>query len=273
MKRVAITICLNAREHLCNTSMVERLIPRIDRWVFVEGAAGPGGSTSWCRPVDSRFQRDGHSVDGTVEYLDDLQDRWGYPLVTALWNLGPWGSKDLMVNAALEELRGEPALLWQIDADERWTAEQMDQAEEFLMARDATRVSFCADFFVGAGLVARGEWGEARFADLPDELSGYRRLWRWDGERMFESHEPPILDERRPVWCPDIRFQHFAYVQKEDVDFKSEYYADHAGVLQKWRRLQTREAFPAPISELLPEGCAWGSSKTTIERWAGNVAH
>lgn len=262
MKRYAFTICFNAIHHLLRNRYVSGLLPAFDRWVFVEGLAKPGGSTAWCNEVSSDWHQDGHSLDGTREWLQMMAAN--HHNLSVRTNMVPWPSKDAMVNEALDILRAGitewPVLLWEIDADEHWESPDMEAAESAMVGAGCDRGDFLCRYWVGPNLRAVGEWGEGR--RLP-----YRRLWLWFGER-FLSHEPPQLDREDKVRLFDtIRFDHYAYTNENDVRFKDEYYGGHEGILGRWRALQDpAHPFPCHVRELLGEQCSWSRGDTQIVR-------
>lgn len=257
-RRVAFTLCLNAVHHFEHDDYVNRLAPHFERWIFVEGACGNTGSTGWCHPQPpGACTGDGQSVDATRQWLAEAAKR--HPNITLVTQDKPWANKDVMVNAALAVLP-VPAWLWEIDADEQWTLQQLAAAEERLLVYGADHGTFECDYYLGPRTLARGFWGEARD-------HGYSRLWRWDGRR-FKSHEPPVLDRGngRTLACPQ-RFRHYAYYFEQDVAYKEQFYGGHEGILARWRRLQALpdSAFPLPIGEFLRHP-VFGKTKTTIER-------
>lgn len=259
--RYAFTLAYQAGHLLPFRDFARRLLAAVDRWVVVEGAAHPRGSTAWCRPHPGPWQSD----DGTRRALLRLQAQHPERVTVILGPPAGWPGKDEMVRAAVDALRREPlpAYLWQVDADEHWTPDNLTAAEQALEAAGATCGEFLCDYYLGPQLRAVGEWGEG--TALP-----YRRLWRWAGEQ-FARHEPPELvgGNGRTVRLPQ-RFAHFAYYFERDVAFKARYYGGHDRVLEHWRRLQAdaaagRGGWPRPISALFGAG-RFAKSRTVIER-------
>jgi len=255
MARVAFTICLNAAHHLKHNDYVRKLLPHMDCWVFVEGAAESNGSTTWCKSIGDQWQKDGLSVDGTVEFLDSLLE---HENVCVVKHSGFWKSKDEMVNSALACLSVRvktPAMLWEIDADEQWTIEGIVAAETELVVQDAKTGTFLANHYVGKNLIARGEWGEGK-------KQPYRRLWLWNDER-FKTHEPPELEggNGKTVLLPQ-RFNHYAYYFEQDVKFKDEWYGGHEGLYKRWLELQKGGFASIHVSALISG--PWGQTDTYI---------
>lgn len=242
LPRLAFTIVFNGLQHLTHNDYVRRLTPFFHRWVFVEGAAGNTGSTSWCKPMPACYQRNGHSVDGTLEWLNAHSKK--YPNVTIL-SRGDWRNKDEMVNAALAGMPLRAGFLWQIDVDEQWQTEDMQKAEnELRMCPEARTALFDCSYYFGPDLVAREQ--------VPNY--SWRRLFRWYGER-FKTHEPPLLEgcNREHDLILPLKFNHYAYYFPEDVQFKSDWYGGHTGIYERWLRLQRETTFPQPITYLFPE--------------------
>lgn len=256
--RVIFTIILNGKHHLEHNDYARTLACNCDKWIITEGAVKPNGSTSWCKPISERYQHDGHSVDGTVEYLIDLSNK--YDNIHLVLNKGLWESKDEQVNACIRRITDQSCFLWEVDCDEQWDPANMTKAEKYLTEWKAKTGCFYADYFVGKDLIAKGEWGEGHL--LP-----YRRLWDWKGE-LFSTHEPPTLaGQNEPfVTMCEVRFRHYAYYYDQDVQFKNDFYSGHEGILEKWRDLQEETIFPQPISRLIVG--PWGKTQTTIEKVA-----
>ena len=262
--RVAFTIILNGKHHLEHNDWFARVAETMDAWVIAEGATVPTGSTAWCKPVPDKYQKHGLSVDGTTQWLGKHRyDKAG------VINIGcPGANKDQMVNACLDLLRGmfltgEEVFLWQLDCDEQWDWDRMYEAERQLVRENATCGCFHSDYYVGENLLAKGCWGEGNDPDDPMK-NAYRRLWRWYGQE-FLTHEPPALQggNGKEVLIP-LRFRHYAYRFRKDVEFKNDYYSGHEGILDKWDALQAMPGteFPRPISDLITG--PWGQTKTEI---------
>jgi hypothetical protein len=258
--KLGFTIILNGAHHLLHNDYAEYLADTLDHWAIVEGAALPGGSTSWCKDTGDAYHRNGRSKDDTVDILTGIAKR--HKNIHLRLSAGPWESKDAMVNAAADMLRAAVspdarAHVFQIDIDEQWTAEQMEEAIHNLGYMDAECGEFLCDHYVGPGLLARGEWGEGH--RLP-----YVRLWKWQPGFAFDTHEPPKLrgGNHLTVLLPQ-RFKHLAYYFEQDVAFKNDYYSGHEGILERWRGLQTETSWPQPISRLITG--PWGKTLTYIQ--------
>ena len=255
--RAAFTIIFNGLHHLQHNNYAEFLLNRFDYWAVVEGASGNTGSTGWCHSMPGEYHTNGASVDGTREYLDELQKK--HPNLLLVKSDGLWSNKDEQVNRAIDELEkvNHRGYLWEIDIDEQWTDENMAAAENMLTEKGARTGEFYANHFVGKDIVARGYWGEGK--GLP-----YRRLWDWKGER-FARHEPPELEGGNdPTELLPQYFNHYSYYFEKDVAFKDKWYGGHQGIHRKWLELQKETTFPQPISRLIRGH--YGRSATTIEK-------
>lgn len=262
--RIGFTIIYNGAHHLEHNDWGNRLAKMLDYWVIVEGAADPGGSTSWC----NKLNLESSSTDETLKKLNHV-----FKNGTVIVSSNCWKSKDDMVNEAIDRLRihydyvshfsDDPVFLWQLDIDEQWGSDQMAEAEQMLIDADADCGCFHANHYVGKDLVAKGTWGEGNDPEDP-LINAYRRLWRWKGQ-LFATHEPPVLEggNGKEILLPQ-RFNHYSYYFEKDVIFKSKYYKGYENLHKKWLDLQKETVFPQPISRLLDGH--WGSTSTVIER-------
>jgi hypothetical protein len=229
--RCAITIIYNGLHHLQHGNFVERMMSMFDRWIIVEGHARPGGSTYWCNNL--KYQS-AESTDGTREYLRTLG-------VDYIEGKGFWESKDAQFQAGVDRLKEitSECTLWQVDADEWWTLEQLETNERALVGNVGSVgfhhvVGRCEDGL----LLAKGRWG-----------GGFvNRVWRWKGQDL-ECHEPATFKGQGEVQMLPEKFLHFSYYFEKDVSFKQKYYKGHEEVYKGWKKLQEykRESFPIHI--------------------------
>jgi len=257
MTRCAFTIVYNGIHHLLHKGYAEYMAKHLDWWVFVDGLAGNGGSTNWCKDLKGC-----QSTDGTIEYLQGLQKKYPNIILQTNDKDRKWHSKDFMVNKAIELLKQKTndALLWEIDADEQWTDELMMLSELSLLDQGAKTGEFHANYFMGKDLLAYGMWGEG--VGYP-----YRRLWNWKGE-YFQKHEPPELlrGNGKTVLLP-YKFDHYSYYFEQDVLFKSQYYKGHERIHENWLKLNAGEIkTPCDLKDLF--GHRRGVFQNTIIRAA-----
>lgn len=205
-------------------------------WHVVEGAAMNNGSTSWCKPQPPRLSR-----DGTTEFLHGIRN---HPNVR-LYQRQQWDSKDSMVNAALETIK-EPAILFQIDADEQWTASQLQAAMiYFKSSPTVASMRFRCRYFLGPNIIATGE---NAYGNRDGE---WLRAWRFTPGDTFVKHEPPVLRQQFKgiQWTPlethnlGLVFNHQAYLLASQLRFKEAYYG-YPDALKHWQRLQANKEWP-----------------------------
>lgn len=253
--RISFTIIFNGLHHLRHNNWLENILKNFDLSVFVDGLALPGGSTCWCKPVADNMHKNGASIDGTVEFLSERTGS-GHKAVL-VESVGPWKSKDDMVNAAIGEIRDRVSdgYLWEVDVDEQWYDGDLKAAETSLDYVSAQCGSFLCNYYVGKDRIAVGEWGEGRL--LP-----YRRLWKWRGQQ-FKTHEPPELVgwNGATVLLPQ-RFNHYAYYFEKDVLFKQEYYGQKS-LLENWTKIVKSTEKVLPITALLSTGM-WSKTNTSL---------
>lgn len=256
MHRVAFTILLNGLHHLKHNDYYETMVKNFDLWVIVEGVSQPGGSTSWCKELNSGFHNEFLSNDGTTEFLDSNPRR---NVVVIRPNKRPWKSKDEQVNAAIHRIKEtyDSCLLWQIDIDEQWSLENLESAEKTLLENNGKTGCFTCNYFVGPQQQVYGEWGECI-------AEPYRRLWNWTGE-FFKTHEPPQLDGKNgPGLLLPQRFNHFSYYFPEDVKFKEKYYGGYEGLYDRWQVVQKNRS-TIHVRDLLGLNLRWSYTNTIIK--------
>ena len=226
------TIVLNGQPYIARQLSIFQRLSIPWRWSVVEGVSQPVGCTNWCAEVQSRWHRDGLSVDGTTEHLDGITD----PRVRVQRRSGAWQGKLAMVNAALDGLSSDVTL--QIDADEFWTHHQIEAIYGLLIAKPiGTGAQFDCRVYVGPRKVVTTRLG---FGSMPYE---WIRAWRFGPGVRFISHEPPALNvsaecvSREDTHRMGLIFHHFAYATREQVEFKEEFYRQ-PGLVAGWDRLQ-----------------------------------
>ncbi|MBX7138302.1 MAG: hypothetical protein K1X83_09985 [Oligoflexia bacterium] len=243
-------------------------------WHIIEGVASLVKDTSWSVQsggvVSDTFHRNGLSTDGTTEYLDELKRR--YPQNISIYRPPSgkfWDGKVEMCNAPIPAIQQE-GLLWQLDSDELWTAEQIEKMAALFEANPDRTGAFCACFyFVGPDryVESLNAW-----STLPQD---WPRVWRFKPGMYWATHEPAILvdSQQRDVMRINpfsrdemleagLAFQHYAYVTEEQLTFKERYYG-YANALALWKKLQ---AAPTPL--ILDGYLPWSRNHgTVIESW------
>jgi Methyltransferase domain len=230
-------------------------------WHIIEGLADLKHDTAWSLSngavLPSNMVRNGLSIDGTAEYLDQIAS--SCPRQVTLYRASNgriWDGKLEMVNAPMSNIR-ELCLLFQVDSDELWTSEQITLMRElFLQNPDRNAAILRCWYFVGPNLLINRK---RPYPELP-----WRRVWRFKPGMRWAAHEPPILTELvsgsdqwadvtqvNPITPEELEpyklvFQHFAYVTEEQLRFKETYYG-YKGITENWKKLQNYNDFPAPL--------------------------
>jgi len=220
-------------------------------WHVVEGVAALKHDTAWSVAqggrVPDEFHRQGRSVDGTSEYIDEVARRWPDRVTIYRKPVGEfWDGKREMVNAPLRAIM-EPCLLWEIDSDELWTSKQvMAVYRAFRDNPKRTAARFWCRYFVGPDKIVSTRNTYGQYA------TEWLRAWRYRPGYFWARHEPPVLARRRifprgieavaPFTQDEMEsigavFQHFAYATEAQLAFKEKYYG-YADAVKMWRKLQ-----------------------------------
>ena len=259
------TIVVNGKPFIEHHIRVFKQLSCPWHWHIIEGIAEQNHDTAWSKQIGGRISseihRAGLSTDGTTEYLDDLARQFPQNITIYRKPAGAfWDGKLEMVNAPLANIRQE-CLLWQVDADELWTADQIQRARKlFLSQPDKTAAFYLCHYFVGKDLIitSRNTYGN----HLAYE---WLRTWRFQPGDLWASHEPPRLC--RPSSSGPVRdigrinpfqhgqteplglvFQHYAYATEAQLRFKETYYG-YAGAVKQWKHLQAQKQFPLRLAD------------------------
>jgi len=271
------TIVLNGEPFIRYHVDVLRHLPFDWHWHVVEGVADLRHDTAWAvangGQIDDRQHHNGLSNDGTSSYLDELAAL--FPHNITLYRPEPgafWDGKLAMVNAPLETIRQE-CLLWQVDVDEFWTAEQICTSRQlFLDHPDKTAAFYWCRFFVGKGLLV-----SSRNCYSQNPAFEWLRTWRYTHGCRWQAHEPPQLHFPNPDGTTidlaslnpfthaeteekGLVFQHFAYLLPQQLRFKESYYG-YSQALYHWIRLQKEREFPLRLGDFLP----WVPDETSAD--------
>ena len=223
-------------------------------WHVVEGVAELKHDTAWSVRGGGRIpeglHKNGLSVDGTSEYLDELVAE--HPRQISVYRKSGaefWDGKKEMVSAPLKNLPND-CLLWEVDVDEFWSAQSIEKMHEaFLKDRSKTAAWYWCNFYTGPDLVVC-----TRNCYSQNPRQEWLRTWRYQSGDIWAKHEPPVLlrgagpDAGKDVGAINAfnqnttesfgaTFDHLAYVRREQLEFKETYYG-YAGALAAWTRLQ-----------------------------------
>lgn len=225
-------------------------------WWVMEGIAAPSNCTSWCKAMNPRL-----SSDGTNGYLRELAsfDRRVRHIEREIWP----GGKVQMCNAPLRHLH-EKRLLWQMDADELWTAQQITTMRNLFIRHKAKNCArFRCRYHVGPKIVITSRDGYGN-----NSAYEWHRVWKIEPGDMFESHEPPKLRgfheipfDQAETEAEKLVFEHHAYSTESQLRFKQEFYGSsnnkagplYADAVNRWKALQRNSKWPAKeLKEWLP---------------------
>lgn len=246
-------------------------------WHVIEGVAELRFDTSWSLAnggkIPSDFHRNGLSIDGTTEYLDQIAAE--HPSKITIYRKPSgvfWDGKREMVNAPLSSIKNE-CLLWQIDADEFWTVEQIKIAHNMFENNPKKFAAYYwCYYFVGPDIVITTRNGYANNPSFE-----WERTWRYLPHFRWAAHEPPLLVEKtysgtmravrdRGVFAHDetekngLVFHHYAYVNSRQLNFKESYYG-YKNALAKWRQLQQCKLFPVNLRDYFD----WVGDNTSVD--------
>lgn len=257
-----MTIVLNGQPFIEYHINILKKLPFKWHWHIIEGLADLTHDTAWSKThgatVPQKFQKNGRSIDGTAEYIDNIAKQFPEN-ITVYRKKGLWDGKTEMVSAPLKNMK-EACILFQIDSDEIWTLEQLiDIRNLFKNNLQKHSAYFLTDFFFGEKLVL------INFNKYGNNLDQeWLRVWRYQPGDRWVSHEPPRLV--RSMYGADIDvakinpfthietesheliFQHYPYVTKQQIEFKSQYYGDRS-LVTKWEELQKVKSFPVKLKD------------------------
>ena len=259
------TIVLNGTPFIEYHINVLKQLPFRWHWHIIEGVADLKNDTAWSLKnggeIIELLHNNGLSNDGTTKYLDNLKKLYRDNITIYRKTNGEfWNGKLEMVNEPLKNIK-EDCLLWQIDSDELWKAEQIiDVRNMFLSDKDRTSAYFYCRYFVGEKLYIATKNTYGNHSEYE-----WLRVWNYQPGDKWISHEPPTLcREIAPeVWVDlskvnsftqedtfqrKLVFQHYAYVTEAQLRFKEMYYG-YKNALSKWKNLNSQEHYPACLRD------------------------
>ncbi|NWF98010.1 MAG: glycosyltransferase [Nitrospirae bacterium] len=254
------TIVLNGEPFIRHHIEVFKQLPFKWHWHIIEGVADLKYDTAWSLKYGARItdeiHKNGLSNDGTTEYLDTLIREYSENITIYRKEGGNfWDGKLEMVNAPLKNIN-EECLLWQIDADELWTVEQICTARTlFINNPEKTAAYYYCHYFVGEKLVIASRNTYGNHTDYE-----WLRTWRYIPGDCWMAHEPPKLYRKihNEQWIDiasinifkhneteehGLVFQHYSYAIEEQLFFKERYFG-YSGAVNKWKLLQLQTHFP-----------------------------
>ena len=244
------TIVYNGMPFIEKHLAVFRQLPFEWHWHIIEGAAKLVGDTAWSLshggqlPMNASFL----SEDGTKEYLDKIAAE--FPQNITLYRKSEyWHGKLEMISAPVASLPKE-ALLWEIDVDEIWNADQIiTLVKQFIQEPKRTGAAFYCRFFVSPNHVADNL---GAYGNNSDSLWEWRRVWKYRAGDHWGSHEPPLLLRKKgndfqdvmtinpfthqETWRMGLVFDHFAFATKKQLKFKETYYG-YSGAVKAFEKM------------------------------------
>lgn len=258
MKKIAFTIVLNGMPFIKEQY---KYVPTcFDKWYIIEGATIPANCTSWCKQIPEKYiNKYKCSVDGTYEFLNEIQN----DKIRVIRKNGFWNGKLEMCNSFMDEI--ENCTLMQLDVDEIWKPEILRNIFEYNDKPEHHTtydfMTFKCNYYVGPNLKIISD---NTYGDMPYE---WYRLWNIKHKTQWISHEPPrILGCTRTLIKEFTKnknwiFDHYAYVNKEQIQFKEDFYG-YKNAVKQWELLQECTEFPCLLSKYLP----WVHTPAIVER-------
>ena len=238
MKRVAFTIVLNGMPFIKDQY---KIIPNIfDHWYIVEGVSENVKCTKWCNSISDKYHINNLSNDGTTEFLDSIQGD-NISIIRPSENK-PWAGKVEMCNSFMRDVSN--CILMQVDVDEFWHEDILSQIFKYCEQNpdrfDA--MQFRCRFFLGNNIIT------SQSNTYGDMSWDWWRLWMIREPTSFISHEPPkISKQKRAISKNDTYqqgwiFDHYAYVNEKQVQFKEDFYG-YKNAVSQWKKLNRLSSY------------------------------
>lgn len=218
----------------------------VDQIVIVEGAS-KAISHKFDGDADE-FTKDGSSTDGTLEALMSLDDPENK--IEIVKPNGFWDGKTSMANEAAKRANGD--YIWEISSDEFYMSKDMEKIKELLDSKKPDAVHFHANHFVGDFKhIINGEtdylWGNNE---------PWMRIFRNEPGSSWISHEPSEFQLVSGLICNrgnvidrfetlemGIKLFHYAYVAREQANFKAKFYV-RPEYVKMWEEFQNDKSTP-----------------------------
>jgi hypothetical protein len=230
-------------------------------WHIIEGPA-QHGQDGGSRHHQSRGGLVPDDIeDETLSYLESISK---HPQIT-IYPRREWLGKVDMINTFLKNVH-EQCVLWQIDADEFYTLNQMENIYRIFMLRLDKNVGILSMIhFVGPNKYVIPPIESVTHVDTwgTEKCS---RLWRYEPGLIWTSHAPPLLSfkEQKSFEIEDF-FYHYAYVYEQQVKFKGTYYG-YGNFVSDWKKLQNTKG-KVQLGQFFP----WlKDSYVTVDDWYGS---
>ena len=246
MKKIAFTIVLNGMPFIKRQA---EIIPKIfDEWHIVEGATLPVKDTQWCKSITSDFFSDKKlSIDNTTEFIDSIADN---KQIFVHRKNDFWHGKTEMCQQIEPYMQN--CILMQFDVDEIWKEEILKDVVLYAIKNEGfDGMLFKCRYYVGQNLLIQNENCYGNYS------TEWSRLWKISKNAKWVSHEPPHIKGCNKFLSQAFTsqkgwvFDHYAYVNEEQVRFKEVFYG-YNGAVSQWKLLQQHNNFPCTLKQFLP---------------------
>ncbi len=203
---------------------------------------------------------DGKSVDDTCAIIKEfIKDKPKFHFKEAD---GFWDGKTKMLNHWFSP--DSPMLdfdyVWQIDTDEFYTTKRIKKIKEILEMHRPNRMDFFANHF----------WGDfdhcmdERCDGIWSQQIPWRRIFKLHKDSVWISHEPPQMNisenfsfSKYETLAMDLKMDHYSYVCREQVEFKSEFYKNplKLQLFDQWQNDKGMLIFGCPSQPFFGEHC------------------
>ena len=198
------------------------------------------------------MHKQGLSVDGTHEYLDELDEEL---------NVSVFADPNIYFTQRCQAMLDKLVAgyyVWMLDADEFWMASQINRMLGMFNARPEKH---CARFFmrvfVGPRLSLKVQPGAG------NQSWDWFRVWRWTPGCKYIEHDPPKIMSAEWGMLNDRCFSrdetreaglvpnHYAYCLFDQVRFKLRRYGESASI-QGWEAMQ-KDKPPFDVYKYMPQ--------------------
>lgn len=267
MKKIAFTIVLNGMPFIKH--QIDNILNNFDMWYIIEGPVKPIKDTDWCKHIPSKYLNDVNmSVDGTYEFLNQIS----HPKIKIIRpsiidnKYRFWNGKLEMCNSFMDNV--ENCILMQIDVDEFWNQNILDEIFEYSENNDFTSMSFKCNFYIHSKYITTSE---NAYGDM---WWDWKRLWKITDRTQWISHEPPTIDgdninidkkfTSRKQWI----FDHYAYIFEQQVQFKEDFYG-YENAVKQWNSLNTCNSDNILIDDYL----GWVNNKCKARKYEKDFSY
>lgn len=254
MKIAIQTILFNAEANMPD-GMLLAWLKQADKYgdyIFITEGATKSVHHYW--DGDTSFATNtGSSTDNTVEIIENfIKDKPNFFFKKAD---GFWDGKTSMLNYWMthENKPRDIDYVWQIDGDEFYLDEDFNKIKTLLINENPSQVDFFANHFWGDFNHCIDETSDGKWANaIP-----WSRVFKINNKSKWISHEPPKMEfdeftkliNKYDTLKMKIKLQHYSYVSKRQVEFKSKFYKNPEKIIlfNKWLNDNTTLIFDCSV--------------------------